>query len=57
MINEIYLQQDNLLNQGEGSCLKINSVEIHGQEECEVNKGIFASDHYGLCCDMEFYLI
>lgn len=33
--------------------LKITSVELHGQKECENNKGIFASDHYGLCCEVE----
>lgn len=41
----------------EGSHIKINSVEIHGRDECLINKGIYASDHYGLCCDLEINLL
>lgn len=33
--------------------IKFNSVEVLGQNECEKNKGIFASDHYGLCCEID----
>jgi len=56
MSNQKYLK-DNLADREGISYLKINSVEIHGEEECSVNKGIFASDHYGLCCGLEINFI
>ncbi len=36
-----------------GLYLKINTVELHGEEESEEYKGIFPSDHYGLCSEIE----
>ena len=33
--------------------INIKMIDIDGKEECKINKGIFASDHYAMFCDME----
>jgi hypothetical protein len=36
---------------------KLNMIQIYGEEECQINKGIFASDHYGLVAEISFDLV
>ena len=34
--------------------LSLIEVDLFGKEECNINKGIFASDHYGLVAEVTF---
>ena len=34
--------------------IKIKQIKLYGQEECKINKGIFASDHYGMVVELSF---
>jgi hypothetical protein len=41
---------------GEKLNFNVTNVSIYGTEECNINKGIFASDHYGLVSLVEIKL-
>jgi hypothetical protein len=32
--------------------VKLDCVDVHGQEESEIDKGIYASDHFALLANM-----
>ena len=48
VIEDIENDSNNLKN-----FINIKMIDIDGKEECKINKGIFASDHYAMFCDME----
>jgi len=33
--------------------INVNMIDIDGKDECIINKGIYASDHFAIFCDLD----